>query len=57
MGLEALALANTRAFQVRMLTLGPNNVTYDFPAVGVHSWNYWADEVYRMIPDLSANIK
>ncbi|NKY28282.1 alpha/beta hydrolase [Nocardia gamkensis] len=56
MGLEALALANTRAFQVRMLTLGADNVTYDFPAVGVHNWNYWADEVYRMIPDLSANI-
>ncbi|WP_067857845.1 alpha/beta hydrolase [Nocardia shimofusensis] len=56
MGLEALALANTRAFQVRMATLGANNVTYDFPAVGVHNWRYWETEVYRMIPDLSAHI-
>ncbi|MFI6048071.1 alpha/beta hydrolase [Nocardia sp. NPDC051321] len=56
MGLEALALANTRAFQVRMATLGASNATYDFPAVGVHNWTYWADEVYRMIPDMSANI-
>ncbi|RJO77094.1 esterase family protein [Nocardia panacis] len=54
--LEALALANTRAFQVRMLTLGADNVTYDFPAIGVHNWRNWEDEVNRMIPDLSANI-
>jgi diacylglycerol O-acyltransferase/trehalose O-mycolyltransferase len=56
MGLEALALANTRAFQVRMMSLGATNATYDFPAVGVHNWQYWATEVYRMIPDMSANI-
>ncbi|KZM68276.1 esterase family protein [Nocardia terpenica] len=56
MGLETLALANTRAFQVRMMTLGAGNVTYDFPNVGVHNWRYWEDEVYRMLPDLSANI-
>ncbi|MFI5778559.1 alpha/beta hydrolase [Nocardia sp. NPDC051570] len=56
MGLEALALINTRAFQVRMATLGAGNATYDFPSVGVHNWRYWESEVYRMIPDLSANI-
>ncbi len=54
--LEALALANTRAFQVRMMTLGAGNVTYDFPNVGVHNWHNWEDEVYRMLPDMSANI-
>ncbi|ONM49157.1 alpha/beta hydrolase [Nocardia donostiensis] len=56
MGLEALALANSRAFQVRMMTLGAHNATYSFPAVGVHNWRYWTEEVYRMIPDLSAHI-
>ncbi|NNH74068.1 esterase family protein [Nocardia uniformis] len=56
MGLEALALANTRAFQVRMATLGANNVSYDFPAFGIHNWRNWEGEVNRMIPDLSANI-
>ncbi|UFS94695.1 alpha/beta hydrolase [Nocardia huaxiensis] len=56
MPLEALALVNTRAFQVRMATLGAQNVTYDFPATGVHNWRNWEAEVYRMIPDLSANI-
>ncbi|MEC3914035.1 alpha/beta hydrolase [Nocardia sp. CDC160] len=54
--LEALALVNTRAFQARMMSLGANNVTYDFPATGVHNWNNWNAEVYRMLPDLSNNI-
>lgn len=54
--LEVLALANTRAFQVRMMTLGATNVVYSFPNVGVHDWFNWQAEVYRMIPDLSANI-
>nr|WP_228817206.1 alpha/beta hydrolase family protein [Nocardia transvalensis] len=54
--LEALALANTRAFQVRMMTLGAQNAVYSFPAVGVHDWFNWQAEAYRMIPDMSANI-
>ncbi|MGN2634851.1 alpha/beta hydrolase [Nocardia takedensis] len=54
--LEVLAMVNTRAFQVRMATLGANNVTYSFPSFGIHNWANWASEVYRMIPDLSANI-
>jgi diacylglycerol O-acyltransferase/trehalose O-mycolyltransferase len=56
MGLEALALVNTRAFQARMSILGASNVTYDFPAYGIHEWNNWESEVGRMLPDLSANI-
>ncbi|MVU79980.1 esterase family protein [Nocardia sp. ET3-3] len=56
MALEALALANTRAFQVRMATLGATNVDYSFPAYGIHAWNNWQDEAYRMLPALSANI-
>lgn len=54
--LEALALANTRAFQVRMMSLGASNVVYDFPPAGLHAWTNWQDNAYRMIPDLSANI-
>ncbi|MFH5208553.1 alpha/beta hydrolase [Antrihabitans sp. NCIMB 15449] len=53
MGLEAISLANTKAFQLRMASLGYGNVVYDFPPVGTHSWPWWADNVYRMIPDLS----
>lgn len=54
--LEALALANTRAFEVRMATLGGANAHFDYPATGVHNWRNWEDQVIRMIPDLSANI-
>ncbi|MGV9674503.1 alpha/beta hydrolase [Nocardia sp. NPDC003482] len=54
--LETLALANTRSFQVRMLSLGAQNVVYSFPDVGVHDWFNWQAEAYRMIPDMSANI-
>jgi diacylglycerol O-acyltransferase / trehalose O-mycolyltransferase len=56
MGLETLALVNTRSFQLRMATLGANNVVYSFPNVGVHAWSYWEAELFRMIPDLSAHI-
>ncbi|GGK55520.1 antigen 85-C precursor [Nocardia camponoti] len=56
MALEALALANTRSFQVRMATLGGGNATYSFPAYGIHAWNTWNDEALRMIGDLSNNI-
>jgi diacylglycerol O-acyltransferase/trehalose O-mycolyltransferase len=54
--LETLALANTRAFQARMLALGAQNVVWSFPNAGVHDWFNWQDEAYRMIPDLTANI-
>ncbi|MEV0249916.1 alpha/beta hydrolase family protein [Nocardia sp. NPDC050712] len=55
MPLEGLALANTRAFQVRMDTLGGGNAFYSYPA-GIHNWHNWIDEAARMAPDLSANI-
>ncbi|MEV6068431.1 alpha/beta hydrolase family protein [Nocardia sp. NPDC052001] len=55
-GLETVALANTRAFQARMDSLGPSNAVFDYTPEGVHSWKYWEDQVYKMLPDLSANI-
>lgn len=56
MGLETLAMANTRAFQARMASLGARNAVYSFPIQGVHAWSFWEDEAHRMLPDLSANI-
>nr|WP_239003740.1 alpha/beta hydrolase family protein [Nocardia panacis] len=56
MALETIALANTRAFQARMDSLGPSNAVFDFTPIGVHSWYYWQDEVFKMLPDLSANL-
>ncbi|WP_028479874.1 alpha/beta hydrolase family protein [Nocardia sp. CNY236] len=56
MGLEALALVNTRAFQVSMAARRADNITYDFPAYGIHAWTTWQDQVFRMLPELSASI-
>lgn len=46
MALEALSLANTRAFQVRMATLDIP-ATYSFPSNGTHSWPYWSEELFK----------
>lgn len=46
MGLEALALVNTRAFQIRMNSLGIP-ATYSFPSNGTHSWPYWSAELWK----------
>ncbi|MCM6776854.1 esterase family protein [Nocardia sp. CDC159] len=54
--LEALALANTRTFQARWDSLGGGNAVFDYTPIGVHFWRYWVDQVYKMLPDLSANL-
>ncbi|MFF0814291.1 alpha/beta hydrolase [Rhodococcus sp. NPDC003318] len=51
MALEALALANSRAFQVRLDTLGVP-ATYSFPAAGTHSWPYWEAELWKARPQI-----
>lgn len=56
MALEALALANSRAFQLRMATIGGNNVTYNFPSYGTHRWGYWQQQIYLLKDDLRNNI-
>ncbi|MEV6770997.1 alpha/beta hydrolase family protein [Nocardia sp. NPDC051030] len=56
MGIEAVALVGTKSFQSRYASLGGGNVTYDFPALGVHNWINWNAELTKMLPDLSANI-
>ncbi|MEV0296579.1 alpha/beta hydrolase family protein [Nocardia sp. NPDC050710] len=56
MALETIALANTRAFQVRLDSLGGANVIFDYTSVGVHSWHYWEDQLYKMLPDMSAHL-
>ncbi|WP_424807247.1 alpha/beta hydrolase [Rhodococcus sp. 27YEA15] len=45
-GLEGLALLNTRAFQVRLSSLGIP-ATYSFPSNGTHSWPYWSSELFK----------
>ncbi len=51
MGLEALALANTRAFQLRLNSLGIP-ATFDFTSAGTHSWAYWSEELWKSRPQI-----
>jgi diacylglycerol O-acyltransferase/trehalose O-mycolyltransferase len=51
MALEALSLAQTRAFQIRLDTLGIP-AQFSFPAAGTHSWGYWQDELAKSRPML-----
>ncbi|CAM3139489.1 alpha/beta hydrolase family protein [Prescottella defluvii] len=46
MALEALSLANTRAFQLKLNKL-KIPATYSFPANGTHAWGYWSDELWK----------
>ncbi len=51
MGLEALALANTRAFPLRLNSLGIP-ATFDFTSAGTHSWAYWSEEPWKSRPQI-----
>ncbi len=46
MGLEALSLVNTRAFQLKLASL-KIPATYSFPANGTHAWGYWSEELWK----------
>lgn len=55
MGIEAIALASTRAFQGRLASLNiPARM--DFPPQGTHSWLYWQDELGKARPDILAAV-
>ncbi|MDG3010446.1 esterase family protein [Rhodococcus sp. D2-41] len=55
MGLEAMALANTRSFQARLWSLGIP-ATFDFPATGVHNWGNWQAELWKARPQILAAV-
>jgi diacylglycerol O-acyltransferase/trehalose O-mycolyltransferase len=50
-GLESLANVQTHAFQIKLATLGVP-ATWDFGWVGVHSWPYWQQELWRARPQI-----
>ena len=56
MGLEALARAQNRAFQVRLATLGIDTAHFSFPVQGTHTWGYWQDELWAMLPMMKSAI-
>ncbi len=51
MGLESLALMNTRAFEARLNSLGIP-ATYDFTTDGTHAWGYWSAELWKSRPQI-----
>lgn len=57
MGLEALALAQARSFQEELSAIGGDkNVHYEFPLQGTHSWGYWQDQLWAMLPMMKSSI-
>ncbi|GAB0108319.1 alpha/beta hydrolase family protein [Nocardia sp. JMUB6875] len=56
LGLEALAFANSKAFELRLHELDYDNVTYDFWPQGIHSWPHWRTHVKPMIADLITHV-
>ncbi|UGT40860.1 esterase family protein [Nocardia yamanashiensis] len=56
MPLEAIALANTKAFQTKLNGLGYDKVTYDFPEYGIHNWGTWEQMANRLMPDIAKYI-
>ncbi|MBY4127526.1 esterase family protein [Rhodococcus fascians] len=51
MALEALALAHSRVFQLRLASLGIP-ASYSFPANGTHKWDYWSAELWNARPQI-----
>ncbi len=56
MGLESLARVQNRAFQVRLATLGIDSAYFSLPIAGTHSWGYWQDELWAMLPMMKNSI-
>lgn len=56
MGLESLARVQNRAFQVRLATLGIDTAHFSFPVAGTHTWGYWQDELWAMLPMMKNSI-
>ncbi|MEV6067142.1 alpha/beta hydrolase family protein [Nocardia sp. NPDC052001] len=56
MGIEAVALVNTRSFQARLNSLGIP-ATFDFPASGIHTWKYWEAELWKARPAILAALQ
>lgn len=52
-GIEAVTSACTHMLQLKTDSLGMNNIKYDFPVAGSHSWGYWEDDLAQSWPMLS----
>lgn len=50
--LEKFLGRTSRTFQEKYLAAGGTNGVFNFPADGVHDWNYWGQQLQLMKPDL-----
>lgn len=48
--IEAATSGCTHMLQLRTDSLGMNNIHYDFPVGGTHSWGYWEDDLHQSWP-------
>lgn len=55
MGLEFISVLGTRQFQSRLASLGIP-ATFSFPALGIHAWGYWQDELSKAKPGILAHL-
>ncbi len=54
--IEAATSACTHMLQLRTDALGMDNIHYDFPVGGTHSWGYWEDDLHQSWPMLAAGM-
>ncbi|WP_182348048.1 alpha/beta hydrolase [Tomitella gaofuii] len=54
--IEAATSACTHMLQLRTDSLGMDNIHYDFPVGGTHSWGYWQDDLHQSWPMLAAGM-
>ena len=43
-------------FEQAYTAAGGHNAVFDFPNYGTHSWEYWGEQLHKMLPDLQSHL-
>ncbi len=54
--LENFVKDSNLKFQEAYTAAGGHNAVFNFPESGVHSWEYWGDQLVKMIPDMQNSL-
>jgi diacylglycerol O-acyltransferase/trehalose O-mycolyltransferase len=54
--LEGMALKSNKDFQEAYVKAGGTNATFVFPPAGNHAWQYWAQQLASLKPDLISTL-
>ncbi|MCV7359704.1 esterase family protein [Mycolicibacterium fluoranthenivorans] len=54
--LEGLTLQSNQSFQQAYLAAGGKNATFNLPPKGLHSWEYWGQQLQQMKPDIQRTL-